>query len=316
MQAKSWRAMAAFCVMAACAFPGTAVAHGKAGKRLFIEPLVTEDANPKNELDFPVFEAVQTPDGHMLNFNYSIEKLLTPKFSVSFDNSFGSFTPNGSNATWGFGNIGFGAKYALYVNAPHEFIVSSGLHWEAPTGNARIGATQYNVLTPELLYAKGFGDLPPKGIWKWLRPLAVQGDFTGDFAVGGAAAGRPGAVPNADAVLEYSIPYLNTYVRHQNEGFRLEGGSLRDGWSPKAIAGDLFPFAEFNFSWASEPGGPRLRPEGFIRPGVVYMGHYFEIGGAAAFPSNRFTGHSVGAIAIFDLFIDDVIPKMNWLLNK
>lgn len=82
------------------------------------------------------------------------------------------------------------------------------------------------------------------------------------------------------------------------------------------IVGDLFPFTEVDFSWTSQPGGPRLRPQGFFRPGVVYMGHYFEIGGAVEFPANQFTGRSVGGMAIFDLFIDDVFPKTNWLLHK
>src|SRR5487761_920667 len=109
----------------------SAPAHGIVGKRLFIEPLVTEDANPKNELDLPVWEVIQTPDGHTIAFNYSVEKKLMPRFSVGFDNSIVSFTPNGQNSIVGFGNIGFGAKYAVYRNAAHEFILSSALHVEA-----------------------------------------------------------------------------------------------------------------------------------------------------------------------------------------
>lgn len=317
MRAKSWRTIVALCMAGAwAAFPQMARAHGKVGKRLFIEPLVTEDANPKNELDFPVFETIQTPDGHVIDFNYSLEKMLTPNMSVSFDNSFGSFAANGQSATWGTGNVGFGAKYALRRSVRHEFIVSSELHWEAPTGSERIGAGGFNILTPEILYAKGFGDLSDTGLWKWLKPFAIQGDLTADFAVGGTPATRPGAQPNVDTVFEYSIPYLNTYVRHKNKGFELEGGSLRDGWSPRAISGDLFPFAELNFSWTSVPGGARLRPTGFFRPGVTYMGHCFEIGAAAEFPANGFAGRSVGAIGIFDLFLDDVFPKVGAMLHK
>lgn len=96
----------------------------------------------------------------------SSEWLLTPKFSVSCDNSFISFEPNGQSTVTGFGNVGFGAKYAPYKNAAHEFIVSSELHWEAPTRNANLGVDMFNVLTPEILYAKGFGDLPSHGAWK------------------------------------------------------------------------------------------------------------------------------------------------------
>ncbi len=316
MRIRHGRAIVALCVMAACAgLSRVAAAHGKVGKRLFIEPLVTEDANPKDELDFPVFEAIQTPDGHVVTFNYSFEKKLMPNFSVGFDNSFARFSPNGQSAAWGFGNVGVGAKYALYRSTAHEFIFSSAVHWEAPTGSERVGGGGLNVLTPEILYGKGFGDLPSNGVWKWLRPFAIQGDFTADFAVGGTRASRPGAAPSADAVIEYSIPYLNRFVRHADAGYSMDEGGIRKGWSPQAIAGDLFPFTEFNFSWMSEQGGARLRPEGFIRPGVVYVGQYFEIGAAAELPANQFTGQSVGAIGIFDLFIDDVFPAVGKLLN-
>lgn len=297
-------------------FAPRAPAHGIVGKRLFIEPLVTEDANPKNELDLPVWEVLQTTDGHTIAFNYSVEKKLMPRFSVSFDNSIVSFTPNGQSSIVGFGNIGFGAKYAVYRNAAHEFILSSAFHVEAPTGDPRIGADSSTTLTPELLYAKGFGDLPSSGVLKWLTPIALQGDFTLDFPIRGASKSAPAKVPHADLVVEYSLPYLNTFVRHADAGYSLEDGNIREGHSLRAIAGNLFPFTEFNFSWVQSSAGNGLRPQGFIRSGMVYIGHYFEVGAAAEFPANQFTGRSVGAIGIFDLFIDDVFPKLGWMIRK
>ena len=297
-------------------FAPSAPAHGIVGKRLFIEPLVTEDANPKNELDLPVWEVIQTPDGHTIAFNYSVEKKLMPRFSVGFDNSIVSFTPNGQNSIVGFGNIGFGAKYAVYRNAAHEFILSSAFHVELPTGNPRVGADSSTTLTPELLYAKGFGDLPSSGMLDWLRPIALQGDFTLDFPIKGDSKSALSKVPHVDTVVEYSLPYLNAFVRHADAGYSLEDGNIREGHSLRAIAGNLFPFAEFNFSWVQSSVGTGLRPQGFIRPGMVYIGHYFEVGAAAEFPSNQFTGRSVGAIGIFDLFIDDVFPKLDWMIRK
>jgi len=315
-----WRCVSAFwslCVLGGfLCFASSAPAHGIVGKRLFIEPLVTEDASPKNELDLPVWEVIQTPGGHTIAFNYSVEKKLMPRFSVSFDNSIVSFTPNGQNSVVGFGNIGFGAKFAVYRNAAHEFILSSAFRVEAPTGNPRVGADSFTTLTPELLYGKGFGDLPANRILKWLRPLALQGDFTLDFPIKGGSKSAPGKVPHADMVVEYSLPYLNAFVRHANAGYSLEEGNIRKGHSLRAIAGNLFPFTEFNFSWVQSSAGNGLRPQGFIRPGVVYIGHYFEVGAAAEFPSNQFTGRSAGAIGIFDLFISDVFPKLGWMIHK
>lgn len=294
--------------------PG-AFAHGVVGKRLFIEPLVTEDANPKNELDFPTLEIIQAPDGHLINFSYSVEKKLLPRLSVGFDNSIISFSPNGQNSIVGFGNIGFGAKCALYQNSPHEFIFSSAFHVEFPTGNTRLGAASFTTLTPAFLYAKGFGDLPSHGALNWLRPLALQGDFAADFPANASPSSGAGKVPHVDTVVEYSFPYLNAFVRHANTKYSLGDGGFRNGASIGAITGDLFPFAEFNFSWVPDNLGRGLRPQSFIRPGIVYIGHHFEIGGAAELPANDFTGRSTGAIAIFDLFLDDLFPKVRRLFH-
>lgn len=285
-------------------------AHGIVGKRLFIEPLVTEDANPKNEFDFPVLDAIQGPEGHHVDFDYSLEKRLLPRFSLSFENSYGWFTPSepGSLSRSGFGNIGLAAKYALYKNPEHEFIMSGSFGIEMPTGDTSIGADPFTTLEPQFLYAKGFGDLPAHGALRWLRPFAVQGDVALAFPAGGPP-GHPEHrfTPRADVVLEYSIPYLNQFVRHANRNYSLGEGAYRKGHSLGAIVGNLFPFSEFNFS--AVPIGPAGRAAvGYIRPGVVYVGHYFELGGAAEFPANSITGRSVGGMAIFDIFIDNLIP--------
>jgi hypothetical protein len=293
-----------------------APAHGIVGNRLFIEPLVTEDANPKNELDFPILEAISDPNGHSVDFNYSLEKLLRPRVSVDFENSYSWFRPAvpGAIRLSGWGNIGLGVKYALYKSPPHEFIMSAKFGVELPTGNTAVGANDFTTLEPEFLYAKGFGDLPSRGAWNWLRPFAVQGDVTLDCPAGGP---RPNPVrrftPRADLVLEYSIPYLNEFGRHANRNYSLADGFVRKGHSVSAIAGDLFPFTEFNFQ-AAPLGATGRRTYGFFRPGVVYVGHYFEIGGAVKLPANSFTGTHLGGIGIFDLFIDDVFPAVNRML--
>ena len=49
-------------VMLAC-IPSDLCAHGTVGQRSFIEPLFTEDANIKNELDLPRAEFLMLPDG-------------------------------------------------------------------------------------------------------------------------------------------------------------------------------------------------------------------------------------------------------------
>lgn len=307
------RCLAAFCVAVLTGWAVPVRAHGIVGKRLFIEPLFTEDANPKTELDFPVFEAIHSPDGHISIFNSSVEYKIAPRFSVGFDSSYNWLTLNGGAEVSGFDNFGFGLKYALYRNQEHEFIVSPGLHVEAPTGAGSIGAAPYATITPELLYAKGFGDLPHTGFARWLRPFAVQGDFTLNLPAGGRQTPDRAKIPHADLVLEYSLPYLNAYVRHANAGYSLGDGDFRKGHSAGAIAGDLFPFVELNFEAA--PYGSGRRALGFYRPGVDYIGHYFQIGVAADLPASTFSGNHAGVVAIFDIFLDEALPKLKPLFH-
>ena len=304
------RSSALLCLvaLAACVAAVPARAHGIVGKRLFIEPLFTEDANPKTEMDFPVFESIHAPDGHFSAFHYSIEKKLAPRFSISFGNSYNWITPNGEPRVSGFDNVGFGAKYALYKSPAHEFIISSSIDVEAPTGKVAAGAEPFTTISPGFLYAKGLGDLPSSGFAKWLRPFAVQGDFTLDFPAGGTNTPDRANVPHADLVVEYSLPYLNAYLRHANAGYSV-GGGFRKGFSPGAIVGDLFPFVEFNFASLPYQGGRRAF--GYYRPGIDYVGHYVQVGIAAELPANTFTGSQVGAVGIFDIFLDEVFPKLH-----
>lgn len=296
-------------ILLLCGPAAPARAHGIVGKRLFIEPLFTEDANPKTEMDFPVFESIHVPDGHSSTFNYGIEKQLSPRFSVSFDNSYDWFTPDGERRVSGFDNVGFGAKYALYKNPKHEFIISSSIDVETPTGKVAAGADPFTTISPGFLYAKGLGDLPSSGFMKWLRPFAVQGDFTLDFPAGGTQTPDRANVPHADLVVQYSFPYLNAYLRHANAGYSVGGGGFRKGFSLGAIAGNLFPFVEFNFESLPYNGGRRAF--GYYRPGIDFVGHYVQVGIAAELPANTFTGSHVGAVGIFDIFLDEVFPRLS-----
>ena len=80
------------------------------------------------------------------------------------------------NGASGFQNLETTAKYRLYKNAEHEFIVSVGLVAEwANTGAQSLSVDTFTTYTPTLYFGKGFGDLPDT-VW-WARPLAVTGVF-------------------------------------------------------------------------------------------------------------------------------------------
>src|SRR5436305_5981974 len=96
-------------VMLAC-IPSDLWAHGTVGQRQFIEPLFTEDANIKNELDLPRAEFLTLPDGSFRSFSASVEKALYPnRWSVVIGQSRVSRRVAGSTIA-GFGDLEVGTK--------------------------------------------------------------------------------------------------------------------------------------------------------------------------------------------------------------
>lgn len=278
-------------------------AHGKVGKRLFLEPLTAEDANVKNEIDLPRFEFLSQPGGWARSLGYSFEKEIYPgRVSFVLDQDY-VLQPQTSGASLsGWDNLDFGLKWEAYRNAPHEFALTPALFVTLPTGNPTVAAKQTSW-RPMLLFAKGLGDLHPG----WLRPFALQGDVGYERS----SSGPPNRQAIYDLVLEYSFPYLEQWVRHANHGYQLDD-MLRTGWRPGAILGDLFPFVEINGAQAVEhtPGGKTV----FLRPGVAYMGQYFQlsaawehvVSGPPGWPSRS------GGVILMDLFLDDIMPKIGW----
>jgi hypothetical protein len=252
--------------------PTAVWAHGIVGDRMFIEPLNAEDANVKNELVLPRAEFLTLPDGSFRTFNASFEKSLYPdRWSVVLEQAVISRHEFGGTVT-GFDNLEVGTKVAVYRNEAREFVLTPALFVTVPTG-ARKVAEDVVELHPQILFAKGFGDLEHG----WLRPFALQGDAGYEAT----ATGEPERYATYDLVLRYSIPYLNHFVRKSDAGFEMEH-SLRRGSSPRAILGDMFPFVEFNGSTPVE--GTDGETATFLRPGTLYMGKYFQLSLAADIP--------------------------------
>ena len=199
-------------VMLAC-IPSDLWAHGTVGRRKFIEPLFTEDANIKNELHLPRAEFLMLPDGSSRSFSASFEKALYPnRWSVVIEQSRGYRRVGGSTIA-GFDDLEVGTKLALYRSAEHELVLTPALFLTAPTGSHSV-AEHRTKLQPALVFAKGFGDLK----WGWLRPLALQGDIGYEAAVTGERERHA----TYDMVLEYSVPYLNRFIRNADTGFYVE----------------------------------------------------------------------------------------------
>src|SRR3954468_11783585 len=224
-------------VMLTC-IPSDVWAHGNVGQRMFIEPLFTEDANIKNELHLPRAEFLMLPDGSSRGFGASFEKVLYPnRWSVVIEQSRVYRRVAGLTIA-GFADLEIGTKLVLYRSAEHELVLTPALFLTAPTGSPSV-AEDHTELHPALVFAKGFGDLR----WGWLRALALQGDIGYEVAVTGERERHA----TYDMVLEYSVPYLNRFIRNADTGFDLEH-NLRLGHSLRAVLGNMYPFVEFNGS--------------------------------------------------------------------
>jgi hypothetical protein len=269
-------------------------AHGVVGQRTFIEPFITEDANPKNEFVIARPEWIDSRDGHELSEGFGLEKKLADRLSLTLDSAWDHVSPGASDepSESGFDDLGIALKYAFFVNPDHESIASFAVESTAPTGSAAVGAEKSWAFKPFFLYGKGFGDLPDR--LRYLRPLAVQGDFGPEVSAG------PGTATTFahDICLQYSIPYLQAAVRDFGIGWPFN---------------DLIAVSEFNFEHGvhgEEDGSDVIS----MTPGIVYMDRFVEIGFGGRVPLSSAARDEFGwgLIGIVDLFIDDIFPWSRW----
>jgi hypothetical protein len=273
-----------------CCVAADAYAHGIVGQRSFIEPFVTEDVNPKNELVIARPEWSHARDGRTFSLGFGLEKKLSDTFSLTLDSAWDALSPAAMDepATHGFNNLGITLKQAFFISPAHEAILSIALESTAPIGTNEVHAEQDWSFKPFVLYGKGFGDLP-EGL-QYLRPFAVQGDAGPEIALDGP---RTTTFVH-DIAIQYSLPYLQAAVR--DVGLR---------WP----LNDLLPVTEFNFEHGLH-GEEAGSFSAFATSGIVYMDSYVELGVAGRFPLNGDANDQFGygIIGIVDLFIDDIFP--------
>ena len=139
---------------------GRACAHGTVGDYTFLEPIVAEDANPKNEFDILRPSWVRTSEGREFALGFSLEKKLSENSSILLVSAWSCVVAKEEAYASGFENMDVLLKYAFYTNPEHELRLSGGLSMSMPVGDPNIGAETHFRMGPELLWAKGMGDLP------------------------------------------------------------------------------------------------------------------------------------------------------------
>jgi hypothetical protein len=136
-----------------------------------------------------------------------------------------------------------------------------------------------------LKYGQGFGGLPDS-LW-YLKPLAITGTL--GYAIPDSAQSK--SVEWAGAV-EYSLRYLQNNVRDQ--GF-------------SNFVAQLAPVVEYSFSSPVQRGAGGTT--GTINPGIIWSGQYTQLAFEAMIPANKASGDSVGVIAQFHFYMDDLFPR-------
>ena len=282
---------------AAVALTATAAfGHGVVGDYQFIDPMVAEDANPKNELVAARPFWFRTAEGRELTYGFSIEKTVSENWSLLVGSRWADFAPRDEDAlpASGFTSVELLLKYAFLTLPDQRMRMSIGFEMELPTGARGVGESAVHV-GPLLLWAKAFADLPDWPVVRYLRPVAFQGN------VGySAASGGPDAQELVfNNVVLYSIPYLSS--------------SVHDLGLPWPLR-NLFLYTEFNYEQLiAGPAGERF-PMWRITPGIAYVDRYLEISVATQAPLNGAAGPQTHAavLALIDIFIDDLIPQTKW----
>ena len=254
-------------------------AHGVVGDRFFPATITTDDPFAADELALPTV----TGFNHERDYEIEYAKTILPGFAVSIGAGYVDASPPGEPRASGFDNIEITPLIELYRDAAHETVLTGGFTWEIGGSGSRTVADRFSTYTPELLFGKGFGDLPDS--MALLRPLAVTGQI--GFKIPGARA--ESKVVAWGGAVEYSLLYLQNAVRDQ--GF---------SW----FTARLTPVVEFAFESPTDFGGTT----GTINPGLIWSGQYTQFAVEAVIPANTASGNVVGVMGQLHFYIDDLFP--------
>lgn len=188
--------------------PGLASAHGVVGDRIFLSPIVGNDAFPDNALDLSTRRS-----DYEFSLLGGLEKQLSDNSSLLFVVGWDRITPSHRRrGTSGSTDLSIYFRQAAYVSTPHELELTLSPILVVPTGNRQIADQGYAHLGGEVLLGKGLGDLPDSPSLKYLRPFAVQAEA--------GYAGRIQGPANSDVFgnfeVEYSLEYFNRFVERIN----------------------------------------------------------------------------------------------------
>ncbi|MGH8153823.1 MAG: hypothetical protein ACREP0_01095 [Rhodanobacteraceae bacterium] len=277
-----WRLpAAAFALMAVVS--GTAGAHAVAGQRLFPSTLNFDDPGIGAELPM-TFSSIRD-DGRTVNdLGLSVTKPIAPGFSILADTDYLGATGAGMPPVHGWGNFALGAVWQVYINPNTESIGSFEINRTFQHTGSLAVRDNFSTWSPQFNFGQGLG----MGHANWLRPFAISGAIGADLP-------DDRQIPkmlNWDLSLQYSIPYLQDFVKYAGI---------------KAPFNNMIPIVEFPMQTCLDRGC-HGQTTGYVAPGVIWIGHYYQWGVELLAPVNHRSGNSVGIMLGFDFYLDDLAP--------
>jgi hypothetical protein len=271
--------------------PTNTFAHGQVGDRIFLSPIVGNDAFPDNALTL-----VTRRSDYQFSLLPSFEKLLSDNSSLLFVGGWDRVTPgHRHHETSDAADLSIYFRQAAYISVVHELELTLSPILVLPIGSRQIADQGYTHLGGEVLLGKGFGDLADSPMLKYLRPFAVQAES--------GYAGRIQGPANSDVFgnleLEYSLGYFDHFVE------RLDIGRP---WV------DFVPYVQFNYTQSFIASRLTTSPDFRLTPGLAYMGDYCElsVGTQIALNGAAQSGDHVAVFGLVEIFYDDIFPVLGW----
>ena len=271
-----------------------ALAHGFAGDRFFPATILTDDPFVADEISLPTVTLNPTASDGSREFDIGsdLSQLITPSWDFTIGSDWAHIRTPGVGTQTGFRGLTTGTQYQLFINGPHEAMALAALDvtW-GHTGNLSVGAPNFTTLSPTFDFGKGFGDLPDS--LPWLRPFALTGNLSLNLPTQAETNGmfNPNSFFYGFAV-EYSIPYLQSQVKDLGLGPPFNR---------------LIPLVEFALTTSLDRGQGGITT-GTVQPGVIWAGQYFQVGAEMIIPTNSLSGHGIGGVFQFHMYLDDLFP--------
>ena len=283
-------------VMGALLPSAGAFAHGFAGDRFFPATILTDDPFVADEMSLPTITRNPTSsDGSQeTDIDVDIAKRILPDLGITFADTWKYVQAKGVPTVTGFDAITTGLQYQLFINGPHEATALAGLNvtW-GHTGRVQaLGSPDFTTLSPTFNFGKGLGDLPDS--LPYFRPFAITGNLSVDFPTKVESNGNPNPNNvNYGFAIEYSLEYLEHHVKSLGIGRPFDR---------------MIPLIEVALT---TPLNRRQSGQttGTVQPGLIWAGQNFQIGAEAIIPINSLSGHGIGGLIQFHLFLDDLFPK-------